>query len=132
MTLSNLELFNKLRLLDNEVYACLSKLKEMEQEKRTLIRPKIGLAKALLKTACVLLADGLITLAICCFVNYCCCELSLTAWIIMSISIFTVILTVVAIGTSHERIVSAHKNASFVDFGEAPLHCMLLFDEQIL
>ena len=32
MTLSNLELFNKLRLLDNDVYAYLSKLKEMEQE----------------------------------------------------------------------------------------------------
>lgn len=32
MTLSNLELFNKLRLLDNDVYACLSKLKEMKQE----------------------------------------------------------------------------------------------------
>ena len=49
--------------------------------------------------------------------------------------IVTVILTVIAIaivGTSHIGILSAHIITSFVNFGEAPLHYMLFFDEQIL
>ena len=49
--------------------------------------------------------------------------------------ILTTVLTVIAIaivGTSHKRSLSAHKITSFVNFGEAPLHCVLFFDEQIL
>jgi hypothetical protein len=32
---------------------------------------------------------------------------------------------------SHKRILSAYKITSFIDFGEAPLHYMSIFDEQI-
>ena len=46
---------------------------------------------------------------------------------VILITVLTVIVIAI-VGISHKWILSAHKIASFINFGEAPLHCMLVFD----